>query len=140
MQPSCPKFWHSLGKAYERNGLWKQAADAYQRACDESPFDTTFWMCLVKPLLRLKRFDRIVAVCNSCIALDQDHQTAHYKCAQAYKALGKCDDALRCYRRHLRVKPGDEKVCNNKASRPGPVNYSSKFHTFFNGYFDLMTI
>lgn len=70
LNPSNPKFRHSLGCAYEAAEQWQKAVDAFQHAVNKDPFNTKFLMSLVKPLSHLKRFMRVVEVCSSAPAAD----------------------------------------------------------------------
>ena len=64
LNPTNPKFRHSLGCAFEVAEQWQKAVDAFQHAVNKDPFNTKFLMSLVKPLLSLKRFMRVVEVCS----------------------------------------------------------------------------
>lgn len=68
LDPSQPKYRHSLGVAYDVAENWQQAVDAFQRAIDKDPFNTKFLMSLVKPLTHLKRFTRVTEVRRSLSA------------------------------------------------------------------------
>lgn len=69
LDPSQPKYRHSLGVAHDVAENWQQAVDAFQRAVDKDPFNTKFLMSLVKPLTHLKRFTRVTEVCSSLSAV-----------------------------------------------------------------------
>ena len=78
-----------------RKGDYQKAFDAGAEAAQRNPRDARNFFLTGKALLRLERPDVALKWLEQAIALDPSYPDPHYLLSQAYRRLGRMEDATR---------------------------------------------
>jgi serine/threonine protein kinase/tetratricopeptide (TPR) repeat protein len=102
------------GRAYLRNGAFREAAQEFERVRDERPGD--FWPNFYRGVCayRLGQFQDAVAAFDTCTALLPYSAQCYYNRALAYDSLGRHEPAVRDYGRALQLDPGLARAALNR--------------------------
>lgn len=109
LRPSCPKMRHALGRVYEKGGAprWREAADAYERACEKPGATADMFMDWGRALKESGQLPRAADAYAAAARLAPRHPKAHLRLATALRRLGRADRAAEHFRAHLEIDPAD---------------------------------
>lgn len=65
---------------------------------------------LAAALLALSKFKQALTAAEKSVALKEDWDKGHFRCAQALEGLGKEVEALQAYHQAAKCNPGNEEV------------------------------
>jgi tetratricopeptide (TPR) repeat protein len=94
-QPRYDVVYANYADLLLKQGENRRAFDAAAEAAQRNPDDPRNMFLAGKALVRLERPDIGLKWLTQALALDPDYAEAHYLLAQAYRRLGRMDDAAR---------------------------------------------
>ena len=94
-QPRYDVVYANYADLLIRQGDYRGAFDAAAEAVQRNPSDPRNFFLTGKALLKLERPDVSLKWLTQAVTLDPDYPEPHYLLAQAYRSLGRSDDATR---------------------------------------------
>lgn len=94
-QPRYDVVYANLADLLLKQGNFQKAFDAAVEAAERNPADPRSFFLAGKALVQLERPDVALKWLEQARALDPDYAEPHYLLAQAYRRLGRQDDAAR---------------------------------------------
>ncbi len=97
INPKEPTAYYALGQAFEENGQWSEAENAYASAQQLRPQNPTYAYSRGWVLAKQENWHEAISAYDAAIALKLDHANAHYGRARALEEIGEFTEAIRAY-------------------------------------------
>lgn len=98
--------YYNLGFTYKEMKKYDQAIEAFNSVITENPADVLAHNHLGMIYLALKQYDKSIAAFMKGLQIDQNHPILNYNLATCYREDNQINEAIRCYEKALRAKPG----------------------------------
>ena len=95
LHPRDPQSLHQLGEIYWRRDEPDRALERFSEAVEVHPNFVEGLIAMGKVLTAKEQVDRAVDYLQRAVEIDPENDAAHYRLAQAYRQLGRIEDAER---------------------------------------------
>src|SRR3954454_4956215 len=99
--------------AHHQAGRLQEAEHLYRQVLATEPEQANAWHLLGVLASQVGRHDLVVEYICRAIALRNGEPSFHRDLGAAFKELGRLDDAIRCYRQALEVRPNWAEAYND---------------------------
>ncbi|MBI4412055.1 MAG: tetratricopeptide repeat protein, partial [Deltaproteobacteria bacterium] len=106
--PRKGRGYYGLGKAYQVEGRFEPAIEAYLEAIALRPDYFDAWLNLGVACKNLGRLEEAVRAYQGALRIEPDSAGAHHNLGNTYKKLGQIPEAIREFEEVLRIQPDFE--------------------------------
>lgn len=115
-----------LGNQYARDGLLREAVDAYKKALQKEPENATAHRNLGIVLVKAGDFPGAIAHLERSMASFEDNYEANYYLGEAYRATDKYGEAIFRYKSALKIQKDEPKALKSLAWSYYKIRYYSE--------------
>ena len=117
IDPSFPEVYANLGSLYAKQEQWEQAINYYQKAIELNPKFTGVYRNLAKIWRKLNNTEQYTKCLVHALSIDPSLGDAeeYYKLGGSLYEQGNLEEAIRCYRAAVELKPDFLLACNKLA-------------------------
>lgn len=108
LNPRDAESLYQLGEIAWRRGDEESAAGYYEKAVESQPAFVEGLVGLAKALIARGDFSRAAERLVSAVGIDPDHEVARYRLAQAYRQLGRSEEAAKELEEFRRIRSASE--------------------------------